>query len=114
MKKDRNCGATPYPVYPTYPGMGPGPVMTSGAMPMQGGYMAPYPQPMPAPMPIGQTSGYSYGGSNGNNNIQEKMNRMEQQIQNLDRRVSRLENMVNNKTTSFANNQYTDANYHVM
>lgn len=112
MKKDRNCGATPYPVYPAYPGMGPGPVM-NGGMPMQGGMMMPYPQPMPAPMPINQ--GCGCGGNNGGtSNLEETIGRMQQQIQNLDRRVSRLENMANNKTTGFAANQYADANYHIM
>ena len=45
MKKDRNCGAVPYPIYPTYQGMMPnmpgqmpampGPIMPIGSNQMQ-------------------------------------------------------------------------------
>lgn len=101
MKKDRNCGgmnATPYPVYPNYPGM-----------PMQSYNVAmPIPGPMPAPMPMGNVQNYTTSCNN------DEINRMKEQIQNLDRRVSRLESMVNNKSTSFGSNTYTDANYHIM
>ena len=111
MKKDRNCGCggpTPYPVYPNYPGMG---VMPVGNMQGFGGAM---PYPMPTPMPINQP-GYNNQGMNNGNTQNERINRLEQQVQNLDRRVSRLESMSNNHTTNnFTANQYTDANYHVM
>lgn len=40
MKKDRNCGAVPYPIYPTYQGM----------MPNMPGQMPAMPGPI---MPIG-------------------------------------------------------------
>lgn len=105
MKKDRNCGgATPYPVYPNYTGMPMGGPMQSYNVAM------PIPGPMPAPMPMGNMQNYTTTTYSNNDEI----NRMKEQIQNLDRRVSRLESMVNNKSTSFGSNAYTDANYHIM
>ena len=40
MKKDRNCGATPYPIYPPYQGMGMMPYGMPNMIPMNmmGGY----------------------------------------------------------------------------
>ena len=102
MKKDRNCtGATPYPIYPNY-----GPMPMNPAMAGPIGYGMPVATPMQTPMTM--SSGSSYTTTDN-----EEFNRLKEQIQNLDRRVSRLESMVNNKTTSFGS-QYTDANYHIM
>lgn len=99
MKKDRNCGGTSYPVYPTYPGM------------MMPGMMGPS---MPMPMP----PTYSYSGSMpttmmpnsqmsqgiSSNTIEQQFNQMQQQINNLERRVTRLESNTSNNTTSFGSN----------
>lgn len=96
MKKDRNCsGATPYPIYPNY---GPMPMN-----PMMAGPMPGYGMPVPTTISSGSTSNYN-----------DELSRLKEQMQNLERRVSRLESMVSNKTTSFGSNQYSDANYHIM
>ena len=63
MKKDRNCG-TPYPVYPTYPGMMPN--MMNQTMP--------------------QTNMVT------DNTIEQQVSSLEQRLNILDRRVTALEN----------------------
>lgn len=106
LKKDRNCGATPYPVYPQ---------MYGGAMPIQGmpgqgmpgplpiaGVEMPMPLPMPAPTPVMGGSTPSYTTS--------EINTLSNQINSLEQRVSNLENMVGK---SYSNN-YNTSNYQMM
>lgn len=84
MKEKRNCG-TPYPVYPQ-----PVPMME---MPLATPYMAGYNQ------------GYTQ------NSISS--NTIEQQMTNLETRVSRLENMLNTNNSN-SNNQYNGSNYYMV
>lgn len=90
MKKDRN-----YPIYPNY------------NMPMNYGMMMPIPGPMNSPIPYTMNSTCGNNGSSETNTFQEQLN-------NLERRVSRLEATVNGKTTSFGSSGYNDSNYHIM
>lgn len=108
MKKDRNCGPmpmpTPYPMMGGYPNpMGGYPNMNM--MPNQN-------MPMNSTMP-NITNATCNCGKNNNDNMQ--MEQMQAQINNLDRRVSRLESMLQDtKSISIGNNTYTDSNYHMM
>ena len=90
MKKDRNCGGTPYPIYNNYqqvPNM-----------------MPPMPGMMPMPMytqPIGMQQ----------NQTISNFDSIEAQLNMLDKRVTKLENMVNSTSTY---NNFNDSNYHIM
>ena len=91
MKKDRNCGMTPYPVYQAMPTM-----------------------PMPNMMPMFQGP-LAYDITSNTSNTMANTNsieNLERQINMLDRRVTKLENMMN--STSTYNNNFGDSNYHVM
>ena len=91
MKKDRNCGMTPYPVYQAMPTM-----------------------PMPNMMPMFQGP-LTYDITSNTSNTMANTNsieNLERQINMLDRRVTKLENMMN--STSTYNNNFGDSNYHVM
>ena len=89
MKKDRNCGGNAS-VYPTYPGMMPG--------------------AMPNP-----NMNYSPNYGTGNYGTTDDISRLKEQVQMLDRRVSRLENMLNDsKNMSYNNSKFSDTNYHIM
>ena len=98
MKKDRNCGANVAvgPAYPTYPMMG-GPAMP-GIMPG-----------IPNVMPMPTMPSYNYATSTGNNDYSN----VEGQINNLNSQITRLENMVNNSSTSY-NTKYNASNYQMM
>lgn len=101
MKKDRNCSGTPYPIYPTYPGMmGPGMMGPSMPVPMPPTYSYAGSIPTTSMMTTNQMSqGIS------SNTFEQQLNQMQQQINNLDRRITRLEgNTVSNNTTSFGSN----------
>lgn len=108
MRKDRNCGpmpvATPYPMMAGYPGGMPNQM---GGYPMMGN-------------PNMQMSGQTPNITNATCNCGKDMDGMnleqiQAQINNLDRRVSRLENMLQDtKSISIGNNTYTDSNYHMM
>lgn len=89
MKKDRNCGATPYPIYPPYQGMG---------------MMNPYNMNM-MPMNMAQIGGYQ-------NNSFDQTNMLEQKINNLETRITTLENILNN--SSYSNSKYNSSNYQIM
>ena len=79
MKKDRNCGANMYPVYPMMqPQMMPQMVMP-GMNTMQ-------PQMMPNQMQQMPNQIYSSG------SLEQQVNNMANQVNNLERRVSNLEN----------------------
>lgn len=108
MKKDRNCGTTPYPVYPPYQGMGMGMVPPYGM-----------PNSMQPMMPMGVMGGYpgAYQNTGGitSNTIEQQMNTMQQQINSLESRVSTLENMANSSNSVlYSNNKYNSSNYQMM
>ena len=85
MKKDRNCGMTPYPVYQPYPSL------TGGMMPQ-----------------------YTITNES-SNTLDQQITQMQRQINNLEARVSKLESSLNTiGSTSFNSNQYTNGNYHVV
>ena len=86
MKKDRNCGASMYPVYPV----------------MQ------QPQVMPIGMvsiPQQQTNMQSYPNYQGS--IETQINNMSRQLSNLERRGSTLEGLV-------GNTGYNNSNFQMM
>ena len=97
MKKDRNCGMNPYPIYPAYQGMAPG---------MMGGPMQ-YPN-------VGMNMQYPDMGMNnpqmptGGSSIEQQLSTMNNQINSLERRVSSLESLVG------TSNKYNTSNYQVM
>ena len=88
MKKDRDCGGMPYPIYP-------GMVPNFGGM-MMSGQMVPMPGGMNN---IPLTSVQSTINSN-------DLSTITSQINNLEQRVSRLENAINNN--------YNTSNYQMM
>ena len=80
MKKERNCGGAPYPIYPMYPGM-----MGQFGMPiMSQNYMM-----------QDQSSG----------TIEQQLTNINNQITNLERRISNLESLIGN-TTKYNNTNY--------
>ena len=112
MKKERNCGCggnqTPYPVYPTYPGMMP---MNQGmgmypmagqGMPMNQGLMS---------NQIGMPNNITMPTSL-NNNIGTDYSTLTNQVNNLERRVSRLESMMN--SSSNMTPKYSESNYYMV
>lgn len=104
MKKDRNCGATPYPVYPPYQGMVPQYGMPNNMQPM-----------MPMNMMGGYANTYPNMGNITSNTIEQQINTLEQQINTLEKRVSTLENLVNNSNSIlYSNNNYNSSNYQMM
>ena len=88
MKKDRNCGMTPFPMYPPMPNM--------MQMPM-------YQGPIAYDVTSNTTNTMANTGS---------IENLERQINMLDRRVTKLETMMN--STSTYSNNFGDSNYHVM
>ena len=92
MKQERNCGASAYPVYPAYPNPG----MNPGIPPMMPGQNIGMPNNIEMPTVP-------------NNNIID--NNLMDQINNLEKRVSRLEDLVisNNKTP-----KYNESNYYMV
>lgn len=116
MKKDRNCGcpgavgmqgAVPY-------GMGV-PMMPNGAVPYPASGMMIPTQGMGVNVPgMNQGMNYDTDGITGNQAV-TAVEQLQAQINNLDRRVSRLESQLQDtKSTSFNSNKYTDSNYHMM
>ena len=102
LKKDRNCECN-YPVYPTYPGMVP--MMNQGIQPMmpnQGMYSN-----MVMPNNIGMPTVPNTNTMIGND-YQSLMN----QVNNLERRVSRLENMMNSNNNMTP--KYNESNYYMV
>lgn len=97
MKKDRNCGMTPYPVYPNYQPMPMPNMMMPMNAPMMGGFGTP-----------------NYDVTSNTSNIMANtgsIDNLESQINMLDRRVTKLENMMNSTSTY---NNFGESNYHVM
>lgn len=135
MKKDRNCGmssgmmpgnpgAVPYGGVIAYgPNQGFGPMGIPAGAPMAPGMMAGGPGFMPTPgmvapvMPganMNPTSESGYSGS-AINQATSTLEQMQAQINNLDRRVSRLESMIQDtKGATFSSNKFTESNYHMM
>lgn len=107
MKKDRNCGMSPYPVYQPYPAMGPGMV---GPSMMGPGMM----QPIMAPGNVQMTPQYTQD-TVSSNTIEQQMTQFQRQINNLEARVSKLESSVNTiGGSSFNSTQYSNGNYHIV
>ncbi len=102
MKKDRDCGMTPYPVYPNV-GM---PVQNT-MMPNMGMPGMPQMQGMMPNIPM-----YGMPTYNTNATQSQSMDNLERQINMLDRRVTKLETLVNSASTY--NSSFNDSNYHVM
>lgn len=95
MKKDRNCGATPYPIYPMgNQGMPMVPIMPNQMAPNQ---MVPNQMIAPNQMPM-----------NYNGNIEQQLNNLSTQVTNLERRVSSLEGLVGSNTN------YNTSNFQMM
>jgi len=117
LKKERNCGCggggTPYPVYPTYPGM----------MPMNQGMTVPMNQGMGMTMnqniPMGQMMYNQMGMPNNimmptvsGMNTSNDYSTLTNQVNNLERRVSRLESMMN--SSSNITPKYSESNYYMV
>lgn len=96
MKKDRNCGMVG--IVPNYGG-----VMPGGVIPMPG--MMNYPSFGMSNIPNGSTTNTlnNYGSSD--------LSSLTNQVNSLEQRVSRLENLVNNGSYS---NGYNSSNYQMM
>lgn len=87
MKKDRNCMAVPYPIYPPYQPMNQGVMPINNQMPnMMGMNMQPYPNFQTGSM--------------------DQLSNLNNQISSLEKRVSNLENLIGNK--------YNPTNFQVM
>ena len=89
MKKDRNCMNASYPVYPNMMGQ---PMMMN--QPMMG-------QPM-MPMTNMNTMNGNYMTNSSNDNYSSLNN----QIANLERRVTRLENLLNNNSSTYSESNF--------
>lgn len=109
MKKDRNCGMNPYPVYQPYPQMGPGMMAPGMVAPnMMSPMMAPGNVQM-QPQYITSQDGVS------SNTMEQQMTQIQRQINNLDARVSKLESSLNTiNNSSFNSTQYSNGNYHIV
>ncbi|MEG0026402.1 MAG: hypothetical protein RR847_00810 [Bacilli bacterium] len=127
MKKDRNCGMAPYPVYPNYPGMPnqgqPNPNMMAPGfqgqmMPMNPNMMAPGSQGQMMPMNPNMMAPGSQGQMMpnidiiNNNQDDDGIATLTRQVNLLEKRVSRLESGFSD-SNSFGN-KYTDSNYHIL
>ena len=103
MKKDRDCGMNPYPIYQPYPQMAPGMMQ----QPMMPPIMAPG---MPMPYTTMNTQD-----TVSSNTIEQQMTQIQRQINNLEARVSKLEGSINTiSNSSFNSTQYANGNYHIV
>ena len=102
MKKERNCGCGgnnyPYPVYPTYPGM----------MPYQGIPIIPNMNPV---MNQGMPNNIMMPTAS-NGNLNNDYSNLINQVNTLERRVSRLEGIINSNNT--VTPKYNDSNYYMV
>ena len=120
LKKERNCGATPYPVYPTYPGMMPianqgvgfmqpmSPMINQGMTPMMGQNILSNPgvgMPNNIVMPTVPSSNMMSGMNNDYSTLSNQVN-------NLERRVTRLESMMNSSNNITP--KYSESNYYMV
>ena len=107
LKKERNCGCggnqTPYPVYPAY-GMMPMQGIGNQGMPMQGMMNQGIGMPNNIMMPTVPN----------NNNIlmNNDYSSLANQVNNLERRVSRLESMMNPNNNMTP--KYSESNYYMV
>lgn len=110
MKNNRNCGAGPFPMYPSYPPMGMAPGIVG--MPNPGMGMAPG---------MGMTPGMGSGMPTTNVTadmqtdglLEQQVNSMRQQLNSLERRVAQLENVVG-QTNNYNNNNYNTSSYQML
>lgn len=122
MKKDRNCGAipmpTPYPMMGGYGMQAQGIPMGYGNTPMQGFQGVPmqgYQGMQNQGLSTLNVSNVNDGSGMYQNQMSSVFDQMQTQINNLDRRVSRLEAMIQDtKSASISGNKYTSSNYHMM
>ena len=101
MKKDRNCGGgTPYPIYPSYPGM----MMNQGIMPM-----------MPVPnMPMNTVAQNTFNNipdympqsSSYSTSIEQQISSLTSQVNSLERRIISLESLIGSPTSKYNNSTY--------
>ena len=111
MKKERNCGMNPYPVYQNYPQMMPG-MMNPGMM--NPGISTPMMPPGNVQM-VPQYTNFNSQDGLSSNTIEQQMNQIQRQISNLEARVSKLESSINTiGNTSFNSTQYSNGNYHIV
>lgn len=104
MKKDRNCGMTPYPIYPPYQGINPGMMPNMGPMPITG---------MPNQMMGVASPTTSYPTSSvSSNTIEQQLNTLQDEVNALQKRVNNLENLFNQMNIS--SNKYNSSNYQMM
>ena len=89
MKKDRNCPGSSYPIYPNF-----------------GGYMPQMPIPMTM-MPMGQMYNNQ---TTPNYQTQDNYSSLQSQINNLEKRVSRLESSLTNQP----NSTYSESNFYMV
>lgn len=87
MKKDRDCGNMPYPIYPPYQGMMPNMMM---------------PNMMNSNMPIMNNQNLYQQPTT----IEQQLSMLNNQVSSLEKRVSSLESMVGNK--------YNSSNFQIM
>ena len=118
MKKDRDCGMTPYPVYPAYQGMNMGMVPPFGMPNQNMGMMQPFGMTNPT-MNMGMSMPYNQSVTNptsvSTNTVEQQLNTMQQQINSLEKRISTLETMFNNSNIStYSNNKYNSSNFQMM
>lgn len=105
MKKDRNCGMPPYPIYQGGPGMmqGMAPGMMQGMNPT-----------MPGMTPSNynyDTAGYpqTADGQFGMTSIQQEISNINRRIDTLERRIRTLESSIGTSTpTPYNNNNFND------
>ena len=108
MKKERNCGCggNQYPVYPQYPAV----------MPINQGMMNPnmmYNQGYPmVNQGIGMPNNIAMPTSPSINNMNTDYSTLANQVNNLERRVSRLESMINSNNTMTP--KYSESNYYMV
>lgn len=98
MKKDRNCGAVPYPIYPSYQGMG---MVPQGMMPS----MMPSMMQPTQNMAMASTNFQNYQ-TTSSGTIEQQLTNLNNQVASLEKRISSLESLVGNK--------YNSSNFQVM
>lgn len=105
MKKERNCGMTPYPVYQQFPNVGPN-MMIPGVMP---------PMMPPGSMPMNPQYTMNTQDNISSNTAEQQMTQMQRQINNLESRVNKLESSINTiGNSAFNSTQYSSGNYHIV
>lgn len=96
MKKERDCGMTPYPIYPMMQGAQMGPGMSPQMMGPQMG-------PGMAPQMMGPQMG---PGMSNTPSCDQQLNSLNSKVNNLEKRVTALENKTGNS--------YNESNYYMV